>query len=94
MNYDEIKAMLGVEPAEGEEDTRVERVLAEIEARDLQVKDAQDKIIELTNKVSELAEANAKLVEQIKYVEPEEKDEETEETEVEFADLENIYEED
>ena len=96
MKVEEIRAMLGIEPAEGEEDTRVDRVIAEIEARDAQIKEAEDKIIELTTKVSEMAEANAKLVEQIKYVEPEKNDDEdkTEDEEFEFADLSEITKED
>ena len=95
MKVEEIKAMLGIEPAEGEEDTRVDRVISEIEERDAQIKEAEDKIIELTAKVSEMAEANAKLVEQIKYVEPEKNDEDkTEDEEFEFADFSEITKED
>lgn len=95
MNIDEIKAIMSTEPAEGEEDNRIERVIAEIEDRDAQIAEANDKIISLTNKVTEMVDTNAKLVEQIKYVEPDDSDEkDPDEEEIEFADFSKIYEED
>jgi len=89
MTVDEIKALMSAEVEEGVEDNRLDNVYTELSERDEKISELENKVIELTTKVSDMADANAKLVEQIKYVEPEG---EKEEDDIEFADLENLYE--
>lgn len=95
MTIEEIKAIMNAEVVEGEVDDRLDKVYAEIEERDYKLKEKDDQIVELTAKVADLADTNAKLAEKIAYVEPEKVEEVDDETEeIEFADLENLYEED
>lgn len=92
MTIEEIKALMNTEPAEGEEDKRLDSVYGEIAERDSKIDELENKVVELTNKVSDMANTNAKLAEQLAYVEPE-KEPEVSEPEVEFADFSKIYEE-
>lgn len=91
-SVDEIKAIMSAELEEGAEDNRLEEVYGELAERDGKIGELEEKVIELTSKVSDMADANAKLVEQIKYVEPEVEEEEKE-PEVEFADFSEIFKE-
>lgn len=91
MTVDEIKALMSAELEEGVEDNRLDNVYGELSERDEKISELENKVIELTSKVSDMADTNAKLVEQIKYVEPE-GEKEKEEDDIEFADLENLYE--
>ena len=92
-SVEEIKALMSAELEEGAEDNRIDEVYAELAERDGKIGELENQVIELTSKVSDMAETNAKLVEQIKYTEPEDKEEEEKEPEIEFADFSKIYEE-
>lgn len=92
MSVDEIKNLMSQELEEGAEDNRMDNVYDELSQRDTKIGELETKVIELTSKVSNMVETNAKLVEQIKYAEPQ-KEPENKEPEVEFADFENMYKE-
>lgn len=92
MTIEEIKALMSVQPEEGAEDTRLDSVYSEIGDRDSKIADLESKVVDLTTKISEMADTNAKLAEQLAYVEPD-KEPEEKEPETEFADFSKIYEE-
>ena len=95
LSIDEIKTVLETVPEEGAEDNRVDTVAAELAEREERIASLEASVTELTDKVSSLVETNSKLAEAIKYTsEAAEEEAKDDEPEVEFADLEDLYEED
>lgn len=102
LTIDEIKAKLASSDEEGADKASIyDEILNDIAETYTALKAAQDgkaeadeKITSLSDKANELTQTNLKLLDKIKYVEPDKQEPETDkEDDVEIADLSTWYEE-
>lgn len=93
MTFDEIKNALLTSSDEGVDRTAVyDSILESIASSMTSLEEANRKVEDLTNRVTELTENNLKLLEKVKYM-TEDKAPEDDEPEPELVTIDNLFEE-